>query len=563
MADGLLDFLKTPEGQGLLSGVFGYAANARSGTPWNNIGRGGVAGLMGYGNALERQDTLAQRAVQQKLYDAQIANYNSEVEKRKADIAKQEQLQSMTQRLFGGTEGIGGTGLVPTVQNGPTFGNASGLGGEGLKPSVGAPSPYRNSGLRDADFNAVAALHAAGGPDLLPAWKMAQEGIEQKAGTYYIDPTTKERRYIVDPTKGFGIDAQGNSTLLPKFAENQAAIAGAQSEATEGAKAGYDFVTVDVKQPDGSVKPQLMRKDQASKFLGGQLGQTQQPTLTNKGTGFLTPEIQSIIAADDAKNGNGKPVTVNLNGAKAGQGYGWNATSAPQVPALQTPQYGLGLSQQEKDALEVAKARDKSMAEASAKAGAEKMYSSHEAAQKAADNLASIEEQRRAIASGVYGGAGADLKLALQKGFQGLGINIADPSKATNTDYLKSQLGQGVLAQAKTLGANPTDADARRIEDIVGTINKDPQALNKLIDYKEMMIRREIEQHNTRYKQAVGNGFQAPYDMEVKLPEKSGSNPAPAQTFPMLPPAAQYAGKRMQSGDGTIYRSNGKKWIKE
>ena len=57
---GLLDdfssFIKTPEGQGLLSGVFGYAANAKRGQPINSLGRGGIAGLMGYAGAQDRAE---------------------------------------------------------------------------------------------------------------------------------------------------------------------------------------------------------------------------------------------------------------------------------------------------------------------------------------------------------------------------------------------------------------------------------------------------------------------------------------------------------------------------
>lgn len=69
---GLLDdfsgFLKTPEGQGVLSGVFGLAAGARKGTPWNNLGRGGLAGLQGYSNALDAIGTEEERK-QKALYN--------------------------------------------------------------------------------------------------------------------------------------------------------------------------------------------------------------------------------------------------------------------------------------------------------------------------------------------------------------------------------------------------------------------------------------------------------------------------------------------------------------
>lgn len=112
MGEGLLDFIKTPEGQGLLSGLFGYAANAQQGTPWNNFGRGGVAGLMGYGNALERQDTLAQREQAKKLQDLQMQQAQNSIDeqKRKVDEAARQRKWreglpgAMNQKVYGSSD---------------------------------------------------------------------------------------------------------------------------------------------------------------------------------------------------------------------------------------------------------------------------------------------------------------------------------------------------------------------------------------------------------------------------------------------------------------------------
>lgn len=57
---GILDFMQTPEGLGLVSGLAGYAANAKRGTPINNVGRGLAAGVMGYGSAKEQNAQLEQ-----------------------------------------------------------------------------------------------------------------------------------------------------------------------------------------------------------------------------------------------------------------------------------------------------------------------------------------------------------------------------------------------------------------------------------------------------------------------------------------------------------------------
>lgn len=78
---GLLDFIGTPEGQGLLSAAFGGMASARQGTPWNNFGRAGVSGLVGYNQALDQNGELDQRKQRQKFMDLQLAD----MQQRQAD----------------------------------------------------------------------------------------------------------------------------------------------------------------------------------------------------------------------------------------------------------------------------------------------------------------------------------------------------------------------------------------------------------------------------------------------------------------------------------------------
>lgn len=72
---GLLDWVKTPEGQALASAVAGYAANARRGQPINSIGRGLGAGIGAYGNALQSQEAARQREIQ-NAYNQRMMGYN-------------------------------------------------------------------------------------------------------------------------------------------------------------------------------------------------------------------------------------------------------------------------------------------------------------------------------------------------------------------------------------------------------------------------------------------------------------------------------------------------------
>jgi hypothetical protein len=69
---GLLDFIGTPEGQGLLSAAFGGMASARQGTPWNNFGRAGVSGIVGYNQALDQSGEIDQRKQRQQLFEMQL-----------------------------------------------------------------------------------------------------------------------------------------------------------------------------------------------------------------------------------------------------------------------------------------------------------------------------------------------------------------------------------------------------------------------------------------------------------------------------------------------------------
>ncbi|WP_367256521.1 hypothetical protein [Pseudomonas sp. stari2] len=62
--DGLLDFVKTPAGQGLLAAAFGGLATAGRGGPMNTLGAAGLSGIAGYSaagaNALKQQKAQLQ-----------------------------------------------------------------------------------------------------------------------------------------------------------------------------------------------------------------------------------------------------------------------------------------------------------------------------------------------------------------------------------------------------------------------------------------------------------------------------------------------------------------------
>lgn len=119
---GLLDFVKTPEGQGLLSAVAGGLAGARRGAPVNSVGRGLLAGLAGYGNAQDRAAQAEESAFNKQYKTVQLARLQQEMA---SDKARSEFLQ--------GLQGVPTAALSEGAQVGdvgPTKTNAARMDGK-------------------------------------------------------------------------------------------------------------------------------------------------------------------------------------------------------------------------------------------------------------------------------------------------------------------------------------------------------------------------------------------------------------------------------------------------
>jgi len=71
---GLLDFLNTPAGIGLLSAAAGGMAGARRGQPWNTAGRGLSTGLLGYAEAQKAQEA---KAKEEQAKQARLSAFQS------------------------------------------------------------------------------------------------------------------------------------------------------------------------------------------------------------------------------------------------------------------------------------------------------------------------------------------------------------------------------------------------------------------------------------------------------------------------------------------------------
>lgn len=207
---GLLDYMNTPEGMGLLSAVAGGLAGARRGAPLNNLGRAGLAGLQGYAAA---QDQARQQ---------QDLDWQKEARQRqRAEWGKQDQIDGLAKQYY--------TPATPDVPagNGLSGQPSAAIPGQaarfdldgystalmGLDPARGVAmqqalakdSPFSKVDAKDYTPESVARFATSRNfGDLVPRVKMeVQEGVA-------FDPyNIKAGTVLPNPNKPFTLGAGG------------------------------------------------------------------------------------------------------------------------------------------------------------------------------------------------------------------------------------------------------------------------------------------------------------------------------------------------------------------
>ncbi len=142
---GLLDYLKSPEVQGLLGAAAGGMAGARRGTPWNNAGRGLLGGIGAYGNALDRQAQEQERG---------LLAQDREQNRAMRDL----QMQQMRQQMGQQQQALDWQAGLPAVmgQMQPTYG----AGEEGPTMTPGNPNAFLEYAMQPGSPLAMELLKA-------------------------------------------------------------------------------------------------------------------------------------------------------------------------------------------------------------------------------------------------------------------------------------------------------------------------------------------------------------------------------------------------------------------
>jgi hypothetical protein len=406
-------------------------------------------------------------------------------------------IQDAKQRMFmNALTGGGGAPTDATAQNSTQA--APGMIGQPSAAATQAAPVSAYKLLSPEDQNIVQSYIMAGKPE--KAVEHMGEVLKPKMSSDGKTFIARNGQTVVMPGSisafnSFQQAANANTPLDPKFTDSQGRPLG-------GSVAGY-----------------LGQSTQAS---------GQQPAEAFQGEALLNqlpPALKQKMLEDAKKSGETEMnVNYQLPNGKVVKGAINLASSATGAPNAAQPT-GVGQS-----------TIDKQFQENLGSGMAKTLVEGQTKSEEMRDQIRALDKSMDLIKSGAILGAGADLKVDAAKILNSTFNTNISPDKVANTDFLRSTLGMPILTKAKALGYNPTDADAKRLDVILGTISKDPSALPKLLEFNREMAIKGIEAHNVK-----AANVKAPYSLSVDVPGAYQFNPQSS------PNAASPGGSRIKT----------------
>jgi hypothetical protein len=100
-----------------------------------------------------------------------------------------------------------------------------------------------------------------------------------------------------------------------------------------------------------------------------------------------------------------------------------------------------------------------------------------------------------------------------------LGFSI-DTRGVSDATELRSTLFQGILENLRKLDAQPSQEQQRIMQEALGSLDTDPNALSRVLDVAEDVLRDRVGQFNEEVAGAEARGVKFPYNPIIKLPAK-------------------------------------------
>lgn len=160
----------------------------------------------------------------------------------------------------------------------------------------------------------------------------------------------------------------------------------------------------------------------------------------------------------------------------------------------------------------------------------------------AANGIYTLHQARAQLdkPGGIISGFGSDY---IKNGQRIAAFFGADPTKVVNTESYIAIVGQAVLNQAKALGANPSNEDARRINQILGGSTELNEAtMRNILDFQEDLLRRKVRNANDMIDQYAESYADTPEIVKAVRARRVKEPPAyekPQQPEQARPPQQQ------------------------
>jgi hypothetical protein len=134
--------------------------------------------------------------------------------------------------------------------------------------------------------------------------------------------------------------------------------------------------------------------------------------------------------------------------------------------------------------------------------------------------LANMEEAKKLVpsAKGFMGPGGEPLLKVASFLNNRLGTNIATEG-VEDAVVLRSRLFTGVIENLRKLDAQPTQAQQQVLQDAIGNLGTDPNALPRVLDAFGDILRQKVGAYNAEVTDAESRGVKFPYNPVIKMPE--------------------------------------------
>lgn len=167
----------------------------------------------------------------------------------------------------------------------------------------------------------------------------------------------------------------------------------------------------------------------------------------------------------------------------------------------------------------------------------------HESLINASDTLTNISKARTLVpgASAFMGKGGEPLLAAASFLNNRLGFEFNTRGVADATE-LRTRLFDGIMDNLKRLDSQPSQEQQRIMQEALGTLQTDPQALPRILDKIEETVRARVDRFNKKISNAENKGVKFPFDPRVELPSAAPRGAAPIPTGPASAPAPRSAG---------------------